>query len=118
MPDSSDPERRRMARHARRVARRKKIQSMGKGAWRLFPFRGRFISPSVGFVFERLPAPPDTFSAADVAMLCVEADRVLSADSPCDPAETIDLLTSRGLVKWTDRGFVKTGKRAPKRPRA
>ena len=118
MTQPDDSERRRLARRARRAARRKKIQSMGESAWRLFPFRGRFITPTVGFVFERLPEPPATFSAADVALLCVEADRVVPGETPCDPAETIDLLTSRGLVRWTDDGFVKTGKRKAKRPRA
>ncbi len=87
-------------------------------AWRMFPFRGRYLSASTRYVFERLPEGPVSFSASDVAVLCVEADQALDVDVPCNPAEIIDLLTSRGLVSWTDAGFVKKGRRPPRRPRA
>ena len=76
-------------------------------SWRMFPYRGRFLSPETRYVYERLPGPPATFSAPDIAVLCVEADRALELDVPCNPAEVIDLLTSRGLVQWTDEGFVR-----------
>ena len=79
--------------------------------------RGRFLPPEMRYVFERLPAPPGTFTAADVAVLCVAADAELALDVPCNPAEVIDLLTSRSLVSWTDVGFVKHGRPRP-RPRA
>ena len=84
----------------------------------MFPFRGRYLSASTRYVLERLPEPPASFNAADVALLCVEADQTLDLDAPCNPAETIDLLTSRGLVAWTDTGFVKKARRPPGRPRA
>ena len=87
-------------------------------AWRMFPFRGRYLSATTRYVFERLPDAPQAFRAADIALLCVEADQALDPDSPCNPAETIDLLTSRGLVTWTDDGFVKKAGRLPRRPRA
>lgn len=83
----------------------------------MVPFRGRFLSPSVKYVYERLPKPPAVFTAADVAVLCVEADRALGPDDPCNPAEIIDLLTSRSLVSWTDEGFVRRDRPRP-RPRA
>ncbi len=86
-------------------------------AWRMFPFRGRFLSPDTRYVYERLPAAPATFSSVDVAVLCVEADRALGLEPSCNPAEVIDLLTSRSLVVWTDHGFVKRS-RPPQRPRA
>ena len=86
-------------------------------AWRLFPFRGRFLSPATRYVYERLPPAPATFSASDVAMLCVEADQALEGEASCNPAEVIDLLTSRSLVVWTDGGFVKRA-RPDARPRA
>ena len=85
-------------------------------AWRMFPFRGRFLSPETRYVYERLPTAPATFSSADVAVLCVEADRALEGDAPCNPAEIVDLLVSRALVVWTDGGFVKRSR--PERPRA
>ena len=85
-------------------------------AWRLFPFRGRFLSPPTRYVYERLPPAPATFSSADLAVLCVEADRQLQDGTVCNPAEVIDLLVSRSLVVWTDGGFVKRSR--PDRPRA
>ena len=115
-PMPSDDSAKRRA--ARRAARRQRLASLGAGAWRLFPFRGRYLSASVVFVHERLPEAPGTWSAADVAMLCVEADRTLALDTPCDPAEIVDLLTSRGLARWTGDGFVKTGEPLQTRPRA
>lgn len=89
---------------------------LSRGAWRLFPYRGRFLSASTRYVYERLPEAPASFTAADVALLCVEAEQTLDLDSPCNPAEVIDLLTSRALVAWTDAGFVKRARRP--RPRA
>ena len=83
----------------------------------MFPFRGRFLSPEMRYVYERLPAQPQAFTAADVALLCVEADRSLELDAPCNPAEVIDLLASRALVAWTAGGFVKRSRPGP-RPRA
>ena len=110
--------RRAQQRAERRARRKRRIAALGAGAWRMFPFRGRFMTASVAFVIERLPDPPETWSAADVAMLCLEADRTLDLETPCDPAETVDLLTSRGLAAWTGDGFVKTGAPRAKRPRA
>lgn len=83
-------------------------------AWRLFPLRGRFLSPDTRYVYERLPKAPATFTASDVAVLCVEADRTLGLDLACNPAEVIDLLTSRSLVVWTSEGFVRRSR--PERP--
>ncbi len=83
----------------------------------MVPFRGRFLSPSTKYVYERLPAAPASFTAADVALLCVESDQMVGADGPCNPAEVIDLLTSRSLVTWPDEGFVKRDRPRP-RPRA
>ena len=83
----------------------------------MFPFRGRFLSPEMRYVYERLPAAPEPFTAADVALLCVEADKSLDLDAPCNPAEVIDLLASRSLVTWTAEGFVKRERPRP-RPRA
>ena len=86
-------------------------------AWRLFPFRGRFLSPETRYIYERLPEAPVAFTSADVALLCVEADDALELDGPCNPAEVMDLLVSRSLVVWTDGGFVKRKRPGP-RPRA
>ncbi len=99
-------------------AKENRRRRLAGAAWRMFPFRGRYLSASTRYVFERLPDAPESFSAADVALLCVEADQALDQDAPCNPAETIDLLTSRGLVTWTDDGFVKKARRLPRRPRA
>ena len=85
----------------------KRAGRLRRAAWRMFPFRGRFLSPATRYVYERLPEGPATFSASDVAVLCVEADRQLETESPSNPAEVIDLLVSRSLVVWTDAGFVK-----------
>ena len=86
-------------------------------AWRLFPFRGRFLSPETRYVYERLPEAPTPFTSADVAALCLEATAELETEGPCNPAEVMDLLVSRSLVVWTDGGFVK--RRRPKpRPKA
>jgi hypothetical protein len=76
-------------------------------AWRLFPFRGRFLSPETRYVFERLPEAPTPFTSAEVAALCLAATGELDTDGPCNPAEVVDLLVSRSLVVWTDGGFVK-----------
>lgn len=85
----------------------------------MFPFRGRYLSASTRYVYERLPDAPASFSASDIALLCVEADQTLDdVDVPCNPAEIIDLLTSRSLVIWTDTGFVKQTRRPLRRPRA
>ena len=86
-------------------------------AWRLFPFRGRFLSPETRYVYERLPEAPTPFSSSDVALLCVEADETLELKGPCNPAEVMDLLVSRSLVVWTDGGFVKRRRTKPQ-PRA
>ena len=86
-------------------------------AWRLFPFRGRFLSPETRYVYERLPEAPTPFSSSDVAVLCVEADETLELKGPCNPAEVMDLLVSRSLVVWTDGGFVKRRRTKPQ-PRA
>ena len=86
-------------------------------AWRLFPFRGRFLSPETRYVYERLPEAPTPFTSAEVAALCTEATGAIEAEGPCNPAEVMDLLVSRSLVVWTDSGFVK--RRRPKpRPKA
>lgn len=79
------------------------------------PFRVRLLWVSTRCAYER-PAPvPSTVTAADVARLCVEADRVLAEDGPCSPAEMIDLLPSRALVTCTDAGFVKRERGRPPR---
>ena len=86
-------------------------------AWRLFPFRGRFLSPETRYVYERLPQAPTPFTSAEVAGLCAEASVELETEGPCNPAEVMDLLVSRSLVVWTDGGFVKRRRPSP-RPKA
>ena len=68
----------------------------------MFPLRRRYLSPSTQFVFEALPDAPET---------------ALDLDERCNPAEIIDLLTSRALVQWTADGFVKRARPRPQ-PRA
>lgn len=84
----------------------------------MVPLRGRFLSPSTRYVYERLPEAPATFTAADVAVLCVEADQALPDDAPCNPAEVIDLLSARSLVHWAEGGFVKRTRGTPRTPKA
>lgn len=83
----------------------------------MFPLRRRYLSPSTQFVFEALPDAPETFTAAEVAVACVAAEKALDLDERCNPAEIIDLLTSRALVQWTADGFVKRARPRPQ-PRA
>ncbi|PAP76078.1 hypothetical protein [Rubrivirga marina] len=86
-------------------------------AWRLFPFRGRFLSPETRYVYERLPEAPTPFTSAEVAGLCAEASGELELEGPCNPAEVMDLLVSRTLVVWAEGGFVKRRRTKP-RPKA
>ena len=76
-------------------------------AWRLVPLRGRFLAPFTRLVLAALPNPPETFTSADVVRACKEAERVIGKEPPCNPAEVIDLLVSRGIVHWTPDGFQK-----------
>ncbi|OZC04142.1 hypothetical protein [Rubricoccus marinus] len=119
---------RRLLQQQARRARRKALESRasdeavvrsGAGgglAWRLVPLRGRFLAPFTKLILAALPDHPASFSAVDVAVACQEAEAAVGGDPPCNPAEIMDLLVSRGLVEWSADGFRKRQRRM--RPRA